>query len=203
MITAHDLADVQQREWTRKLEYHLDLVPRLLGAMVELATPGVRAADLERPRVSGGGYPSNVPVSDDGAGTDATYLWDLLAEYAAAAAEWIGADAVVPERCPDTASAAFGSALVVVDTLMRHAHLIHVHRELEPFEREMFGEIRRMQRRYLPAHEGVPQHARACTVCGSERAVRVVWVDGDGEPRMVGVCRVCGMKYVSEQEVEQ
>ncbi|MGF3055630.1 hypothetical protein [Microbacterium sp. YY-01] len=202
MITAYEIADVEQKQWTQQLEFHLDLIPKLLGAMLDLAAPDVRATQLDQPRVTGGGYRATVPVTDEGAGADATYLWSLFADYTLAVAEWLGVDAVVPDRCPDTSQAAFGAALVVVDTLIRHAHLIYVHRELEGFEREMCREIRRLQRRYLPAHEGVQQHARTCVLCGAVKAVRVVWADGVGgspRPRMVAVCRVCGKEY-TEQE---
>lgn len=186
--------DTLKRQWTRRIEYHLDLVPKLLGATITLATPAASVTSLG-PRVTGGGYRATVLAVDEGAGVEATYLWSLFSEYATAVSDWLGAHTVIPSKCPNTSRGAHDSALIITGTLLRHTEEIWDHRQLDTFEQEMFGEIRRMQRRYLPTHEGVQQHARACTTCGEERAVRVVWVDGANgspKPEQVGKCRVCG-----------
>ena len=207
MITAHDLADVERRAWSRRTEYHLGLVPKLLGAMLELAAPTVGVSRggsrFDRPQITGGGYHDETPTGqvDERAAGDATYLWGLLAEYATALSAWLGAETRIPAQCPGSSQAAHDAALLIIGTLLNHADQVYEFAEMARFEAEMFAEIRRQQRRYLPEHDGVPQHARDCTVCGESRAVRVVWVDGaNGSPRpeQVGRCRVCGETYRSE-----
>lgn len=202
-------ADAARHQWERQLEYHLGLVPKLLGAMLALAEPSVGVSrggsQFDRPQITGGGYHNETPTAhiDERAAGDAVYLWGLLAEYAEAVSAWMGAGTRIPVKCPGSSQVAHDTALLIVGTLIDHAAEIWEHRQLDAFEVEMFGEIRRQQYRYLPKHDGLPQHARACVTCGSERAVRVRWVDGvDGspKPRQVGVCRVCGQEYSSDGE---
>lgn len=196
--------------WTRQAEYHLGLIPALLrttlGMAQVLGEPHVPVSrggsQFDRPQITGGGYYETVPTmgyaSDGRAAADGPYLWALLADYAESVSEWLGADTRIPHACPKTPNAAHDAGLVIVGTLLKHATEIWAHRELEVFEGEMFREVRRMQRRYLPDDQGLPQHARDCTTCGELRAVRVVWVDGDNgspKPVQVGKCRVCGEVY--------
>lgn len=209
MITAHDLADVERRTWERRAEYHLALIPKLLGAALALSAPDIPVSrggsQFDRPQITGGGYYDSVPIGGGGgvarAAGDATYLWTLLAEYASAVSAWLDAPTRIPSKCPGSSRSAHDAALVIVGTLIDHAALIWEHRQLDTFEQEMFGEIRQQQRRLLPQHDGVPQHARDCTVCGEARAVRVVWVDGAGgspKPVQIGQCRVCGKTYAAD-----
>lgn len=197
--------------WTRQLEYHLGLVPRLLRTAINLgavlSAPHIPVSrggsQFDRPQITGGGYydaSPTLPGGDARAADHATYLWELLAEYATAVSEWLGADTTIPKQCPNTGTGAHDAALLIVGTLVKHAAEVWHHRELEAFEQEMFGEIRQQQRRFIPQHDGVPQHARDCTVCGESRTVRVVWVDGAGgspKPVQVGKCRVCGETYTA------
>lgn len=200
--------------WTRQMEYHLGMVPQLLRSAITaaatLASPHIPVSrggsQFDRPQITGGGYYDTIPTmlggSAEYAAGDATYLWSLLADYAESVSEWLGADTRIPHDCPKTAGGAHDAALVIVGTLLKHAGEVWEHRQLDAFEREMFGEIRRQQRRYLPAHDGVPQHARDCTLCGAARSVRVVWVDGaNGSPKpvQVGKCRTCGQVYRQDE----
>lgn len=215
MTDLHFLVDSETARvaWTRQAEYHLGLIPQLLRTTIGMAevlgephVPVSRGgSQFDRPQITGGGYYDTVPVmghaGDGRAAADGPYLWALLADYAESVSEWLGAGTRIPHVCPKTAASAHDAALVIVGTLLKHAPEVWAHRELEVFEGEMFREVRRMQRRYLPDDLGVPQHARTCTVCGSERAVRVRWVDGvagSPRPRQIGVCRVCGQEYTSE-----
>lgn len=195
--------------WTREVEYHLGLVPVLLRTAINLgvvlSAPHIPVSrggsQFDRPQITGGGYYDAWPVmlgGDARAADDATYLWELLADYATAVSEWLGADTTIPATCPNTASGAHDAALVIVGTLLKHSGEVWQHRQLDSFEQEMFREIRRQQRRFLPQHEGVPQHARPCSTCGEPRSVRVVWVDGlNGslKPTQVGKCSNCGEVY--------
>lgn len=209
MITAQDFADVERRSWVRRFEFHLDLIPKLLGALLELATPTVGVSRggsrFDRPQITGGGFYDSIPTlpADQSAGVEASYLWALFADYATAVSEWLNARTVIPTTCPNTPRAAHDTALVIVATLIRHAAEIHQHRELDEFEEEMFREIRRLQRRHLPDHDGVPQHARDCRLCGAEKAVRAVCtdaLDGSPDPVLIGRCRSCGQEYRNEGE---
>lgn len=201
--------------WTRALEYHLGLVPQLLrnsiGMAAVLGTPHIPVSrggsQFDRPQITGGGYYDSIPTmgyaGDARAGADGPYLWSLLADYAEAVSAWLGADTRIPHDCPKTATGAHDAALIIVGTLLTYAAEVWEHRELDSFEQEMFAEIRRQQRRYAPEHDGIPQHARDCTTCGEQRAVRVVWVDGaNGSPKpvQVGKCRVCGQQYTDPIE---
>lgn len=196
--------------WTRQMEYHLGMIPQLLrtalGLAVVLGTPHIPVSrggsQFDRPQITGGGYYDSAPtllgLGNERAAGDATYLWSLLADYAESVSEWLGADTRIPRDCPNTATGAYDASLLIVGTLLQHSAAVWEHRELDSFEREMFAEIRRQQRGYLPAHDGQPQHARTCLTCGSERSVRVIWVDGlsgSPKPRQIGSCRVCGEKY--------
>lgn len=199
--------------WTRAMEYHLGLVPLLLRTAINLgavlSAPHIPVSrggsQFDRPQITGGGYFDGSPTllgGDARAADHATYLWELLAEYATAVSEWLGADTTIPQRCPNTAGGAHDAALLIVGTLLKHTAEVWQHRELETFEQEMFTEIRRQQRRLIPQHDGMPQHARDCTTCGESRSVRVVWVDGENgspKPRQVAKCRVCGEQYTTNE----
>ena len=205
--------DAAHREWARQVEYHLGLVPALLGATVTLAAPKIGVSRggsrFDKPQITGGGFHDEAPVIDAGPAVDATYLWDMFAEYTTAVGAWLGAVTNVPTRCPNTPTAAHDTALLIVGTLIAHRDLIWEHRQLDAFEQALFAEIRRQQRRHLPKWDGLPQHARPCIGdgeypgCGSERAVRVRWEDdpsGGPKPRQIAVCRVCGHVYESKEQ---
>lgn len=202
------LLDVELAKWTRRFEWHLDLVPKLLGAQLTLAAPSVGVSrggsQFDRPQITGGGYYDSTPTAstDQHAAADATYLWTLFAEYVTAVSAWLGAETRIPVNCPGSSLVAHDTALIIVGTLATHAAEVHEHRELDDYETEMFTEIRRMQRRYLPQHEGVQQHARDCLEsCGGVRTVRAVYVDADnGSPRpvLVAKCTTCGHRYQPE-----
>lgn len=196
--------EAAHRQWARQYEYHLGLIPKLLGAALALAAPHIPVSrggsQFDRPQITGGGYYNTIPTGGAGeyAAGDATYLWSLLAEYASAVSEWLDAPTRIPGKCPGSSTAAHDAALLIVGTLITHAESVWAHRDLDAFEQEMFREIRRQQRRHLPEHDGLPQHARDCTTCGEARAVRVAWVDGENDspkPVQVGKCRVCGEVY--------
>lgn len=200
--------EASYRLWSRQLEYHLGLVPKILGAALAMSTPHIPVSrggsQFDRPQITGGGYFDSVPTggAESFAAGDATYMWALLAEYAESVSEWLAAPTRIPTRCPSTSRGAHDASLIIVGTLIDHAALIWEHRQLDMFEGEMFREIRRQQRRFLPQYEGEPQHARPCMTCGEPSAVRVVWADADGgsrKPVQVGKCRVCGEVYKNEE----
>lgn len=203
------ILDIELSEWTRRFEWHLDLVPKLLGAQLTLATPSVGVSrggsQFDRPQITGGGYYDSIPTSntDAQAAADATYLWGLFAEYVTAVSAWLGAETRIPSKCPGSSLVAHDTALIIVGTLANHTTEIHGHRELDDYETEMFTEIRRMQRRYLPQHDGVRQHARDCLEsCGGVRTVRAVYVDAEnGSPRpvLVAKCTACGKTYTESE----
>lgn len=195
--------------WTHQLEAHLGLIPGLLSTALSLdiaaATPHIPVSrggsQFDRPQITGGGYYNSAPVmigSNPRAAGDATYLWSLLADYATAVSEWLGADTTIPSKCPSTPRGAYDAANVIVGTLLHAAGEVWEHRVLDSFEQDMFAEIRRQQRWLLPSHRGMPQHARDCTTCGEPRSVWVTWVDGpNGSPKpvQVGKCKTCGQEY--------
>ncbi|GAA3948064.1 hypothetical protein [Microbacterium soli] len=207
--------DAARRHWERRLEYHLGVVPKLLGAMLALAAPSVGVSrggsQFDRPQITGGGYYDSTPTAnvDDRAAADAVYLWSLLAEYAESVSEWLGAGTRIPGKCPGSSQAAHDTALLIVGVLIDHATEIWEHRVLEDFEQEMFREVRRQQYRYLPSWDGLPQHARDCLGdaeypgCAAERRVRARWIDdpaGGLRPIQIVTCGACGYVYRSESE---
>jgi hypothetical protein len=200
-----------QHRWERRYEWHLGSVPKLLGAMLTLAAPSIgvsrAGSQFDRPQITGGGYYDTTPTArmDQKAGEDAAGLWALLADYASAVSEWLDAPTSIPARCPAYAQTAHDTALLLVGALIdQSARIYHVH-ELDDTEAGIFREIRRLQGRYLPDFDGLPQHGRDCVLCGAERSVRARWVDapaGGVRPVMRAACRVCGMDY-SEGETDE
>lgn len=141
-------SDATHQQWLRQVEYHLGLVPKLVGAELALATPGIGVSRggsrFDRPQITGGGYYDSAPAIglDYAAASDAVYFWSLLAEYATAVSEWLFAPTRIPTKCPDTSRAAHDAAPLIVGTLIDNATAVWAHRALDEFEQTMLGVIR-------------------------------------------------------------
>lgn len=213
--------DAPHREWVRSFEWHLDIVPPLIDALVEATLPRIAVSRggsrFDKDQITGGGHIDNMQILDHfdvigdghlvagGAAADARDLWAWLTGYTAGVDAWIDAHRPKPDLAVKVNSdplTARGSALLIVGWLIDHADEISTVAELEAHREEMFALIRRLRGQY-----GVFNHPRRarpalCHVCG-ERRVVVDWVDaGTGSPKPVraGKCRNCGQVYRTEEE---
>lgn len=210
-LTLDDHADLEKRQWIESFTYHLDQVPPLMETMGILATPTIAATRTDEIKITGGGYIDNIPVTDQGAATNAHFLWAMLVEYTKAATEWLNLDREKPEHPPLAHNArqwatptvnpdpvkAHAQALETIAWLIDRAEQICHLEQLEEYREALFTEIRRAKARYRGA--GTPRRAkpRPCSVCG-EHAVLIDWADSaepDGQARPIGRCRTCGETY--------
>jgi hypothetical protein len=188
------------REWVREFEWHLDQVPGLIETLGLLAAPRLPVQQLDRPRVSGGGYVDNVPVNLSGTGDarDARALWSLLSEYCRATAEWLAEDSAWPAELPGDPRAARDQVLLAVGWLIDRAEAIESIGDvgLEAFRELLFSAIRRARARARAAGTRRRSRPRTCVVCKSSTVV-IDWSDrgGSGRARPVGRCSMCGQVY--------
>lgn len=198
------------REWTREFEWHLDLIPPVIDAIIMTTLPHIRATQIDKPRITGGGYIDNMGLAqlrvtddgrlaDGGAARDAGELWEWVTGYTTAAAAWIAAETPPPtlpaQPDPDPLTAR-ALALTAVAWLIDHAHQIAAVHELDEHREAMFALIRRLRGRY--GVHPTPRRPRArCTVCGT-LSVTIAWADnpnGGPKPVRIARCRQCGQTY--------
>lgn len=210
------------RKWVQGFTWHLDLVPELMGKIVEETLPGIPVGGgsrFDKDQITGGGFRDNMTIVDQfrigddgrllstGPAADAEDLWRWLVSYTAAVEVWLNAAVPVPygleyppvvgRRANPDPLTARGHALVTVGWLIDRADRIATITALEEHREAMFALIRRLRGRYGAV--GVVRRARpkVCQVCG-ERAVVVDWLDGlNGSPKPVqgGKCKNCGQEY--------
>lgn len=218
--------DASHREWVRSFEWHLDIVPPLIDALVEATLPRIPVSRggsrFDKDQITGGGHIDNMQILDHfdvigdgrlvagGAAADARDLWAWLTGYTTACSAWLNRDVCAPwaadlppvaPRVNADPLSARGEALVTVGWLIDRAARIAEFPELEHHREEMFALIRRLRGQY-----GVFNHPRRarpalCHVCG-ERRVFVDWVDaGTGSPKPVraGKCKSCGQVYRQDE----
>ena len=209
--------DAQHHEWVRSFEWHLDVLAPLVDALVTATLPSIRATQFDKIRITGGGYLDNMQLLDvfdittdgefvaTGAAADVTELWEWVAAYTRAVAEWITPTRPAPvldDKPNGDPLAMRGTALLTAGWLIDHADQIETVHELNEHRDAMFALIRRLRGKY-----GVHEHPRrlrpaVCTTCG-ERAVRVDWIDnptGAPKPIRAAVCKRCGETYTDHQE---
>ncbi len=201
-----EAAEQASREWHRAFEYHLDIVPPLMDAIVTETLPSIPVSRggsrFDRIQITGDNGHRDVSdslVSTGPAVQDAREIWWHVVDYATAVAEWIKPERPAPELSekpnPDPLLAR-GIALTTVGWLIDHAEQVRQVVELEQTMDELFAEIRRLRGKY-----GVSprprQRLELCDVCG-ERQVAFTWADnpsGSPKPVRVGKCRTCGETY--------
>lgn len=203
-VDAIDPAAAHDR-WVHEYEWHLDLVPPIMDALITATLPSIRANRTDKIIVTGGGPVDNMTaflrgidvatdgrLVDGGAAADALTLWWDFVDYLQAATAWINLDVAVPiapdlpplagdfrawvSRRPDPDPLiARRVAFASIAWLIDHAGQVAAFEQLEESREGLFAEVRRMRSRY-----GVMPHTRrpraVCTTCG-ERAVTVTWID--------------------------
>lgn len=212
--------DATHRRWVHEFEWHLDVVPPLMDALVEATLPVIpvsRAGSrFDKDQITGGGYFDTLAVFDQfdvtssgamirkGAAADVRELWDWVTAYVGAASAWLNqpvippyaADLppVVPGRRPDADPfSARATALVTAGWLIDRADLIAEIGELEEHREAMFQLIRHLRGRYGVFSSPRRRRPELCALCG-EYEVRTRWESGTIGPRSVEVkkCRTCG-----------
>ncbi|ALJ20392.1 hypothetical protein [Microbacterium sp. No. 7] len=207
--------DQAARRFADELEWHLDIVPPLMDAMITMTIPAIAAHRQDQTRVTGGGYVDNLTILDHldvttegtitakGAAVDATDLWAMLVDLLGAVHAWIQPDTAPPTLDPRPDAdplTARTLALTAIAWLIDHGEQIRTIHELDDYRDALYALIRRLRARY-----GVHPHPRRarlrhCATCG-ERAVALTWADNpNGSPRPIRIarCRTCGQTYTEE-----
>lgn len=209
-VDAIDPAAAHDR-WVQQFEWHLDLVPPVMDAIVTMTLPSIQAGRVEK-RVTGGGYVDSMTrvlaafdqsedaegIQPGGAAADARHLWGMVVEYVDAAAAWAGDTISAP---PPTLSAspdadpltARRQAFAAIGWLIDNSIRIELFHELEPYREDLFELIRHLRGKYgvVPFSR---RPRRVCTTCG-ERAVVIVWISnpsGSPKPLRAAKCSRCG-----------
>lgn len=203
--------------WLHQFEYHLDLIPPVMDAIVTTTLPSIQAGKLEA-RVTGGGHVDNMTrvlaafdqseaatgIAPGGAAADARELWGMVTEYVDAVTAWVNPQPPHPASLTRTPDAdpltARRLAFTTIGWLIDHAAVIEPIHELAPYLDDMFTLIRRLRGRY-----GVAPFSRRprerCTTCG-ERAVTVAWAtnpNGSPRPLRVARCSRCGEQWAEPE----
>lgn len=208
MIPTTLALDPEWVAWTKRYEWHLDLIPGLLEVMRD-AMPAI-SSDSRRyggERVTGS-REAPLPFRVDPA-DEADDLWAALAAYVIEVAELLGEPAphvlraswwrdgqVQGVRASADSDTARRNAFQVVGWLVDREAVIAPHSGVQDSEEYLFGLIRKARARYQMVR---PRRARPrpCEVCG-EQAVHVEWMDvpgGIGPALPVGRCSQCGQQY--------
>lgn len=211
--------ELAHRRWVREFEWHLDLVPPLMDAIVTETLPRVTVSRggsrFDRPQITGGGYFDTVEmmlpslnvggtsggVEPSAAARDARALWGMVADYVRRVEPAIEPTRPAPSLTsapnPDPLTAR-AIALETIGWLIDHAAQVE-HLDDDDYRDGMFALIRQLRGRYgVFSHPRQPR--RRCVLCG-ERAVSVVWVDavnGSPKPVRAGRCSKCGQIYREE-----
>jgi len=204
--------DAAHDQWMREHEWHLELVPSILEALVESTLPQLPVSRggsrFDRDQITGGGFYDTTPtvhfdydryagVIAQGGAADARELWDELIDYYSAAVSVVAK----PTRIPPTVSikpdadplTARGEALITIGWLIDHGEQIAAAPTLAKEPEDLFVVIRHLRGRYGVFNSPRRRKPETCTVCG-EYQVRSVWVGSRIGPRSVEVkrCRTCG-----------
>jgi hypothetical protein len=206
-------AEHAAREWHRSFEYHLDIVPPLMDAIVTATLPSIPVSRggsrFDRVQITGDNAHRDVSdslVSTAPATQEARAFWWMVVDYAAAVADWIKPEKPAPdldEKPNADPLLARGIALTTVGWLIDHAEQIRQVVELEPTMDDLFSEIRHLRGKY-----GVsPRPRRPLGRCPSchERQVSIQWVtnpNGSLKPLRVGKCRSCSSEHEIHDEPE-
>ncbi|MDA4893283.1 hypothetical protein PFZ55_41125 [Streptomyces sp. MS2A] len=228
IIMAIDPAAAHHR-WIREFEWHLDVVPAIMDALVEATLPKIPVSRggsrFDKIQITGGGHIDNMALLDHfdvtsdgamvpkGAAADARELWEWVSGYTEACSAWLNRDVyapwaadlppVAPQVNPDPLTAR-SIALVTVGWLIDHAEPISEITELDEHRNEMFRLIRHLRGRYGVFNAPRRRPPELCVICG-EIAVRSHWVSGTTGPRSVEVrrCSTCGDETREEAPAEE
>jgi len=206
------------REWVHAFEWHLSLVPQLLDVIIMETLPHIRATQLDKPRITGGGHIDNMTIldhldttpdrrvvsRDNTAAADAQTLWTWITGYTSAVTAWINHTIPVPyapilppatePRVDRDPLLARSLALTTIGWLIDHAHLIEPIRELDEHRDAMFTLIRHLRGKYGVHNHPRRPRPRRCLTCGN-RTVILDWAtanNGSPKPVRVAKCRTCG-----------
>lgn len=195
--------DATRRRWIHEFTWHLDAVPAIMDALIEMTLPHIPVSRggsrFDKDQITGGGFFDNMQMLDTidkGPVADARDLWSWVVQYTRAVDAWIAAERPAPVLTdspnPDP-NQARGEALVTAGWLIDHAEQIADVQELEEHREAMFQLIRHLRGRYGVFN--MPRRGRPelCMICG-EHEVRTRWESGTVGPRSVEVkkCRTCG-----------
>lgn len=211
-------------EWARSFEWHLDQVPEIIDQLVTLTIPALHATDLNKSRITGGGYIDNIrldafDVTNNGniirvgAEADATTLWAWVTSYTHAATEWLNHNQPTqhtPDLPPDAAHhkldpdplSARANALLTIGWLIDHTDTLYEIPELEEHKTEMFTLIRQLRGRYGIHRTPRRRRPRTCHTCG-EHAVTIDWItptNGSPKPVKAAKCKTCGQEYKQKED---
>lgn len=214
--------DAAHDQWVREHEWHLELVPAIIDALVEATLPQLPVSRggsrFDKEQITGGGFYDTTPavhfdydhhagVQRTGAAADAQELWLELVTYLDAAAQVV----MSPMRdCPPVGYrvnadplTARGEALLTVGWLIDHGEQIAAAPVLAKEPDELFRVIRHLRGRYGIFNSPRRQKPEACEICG-EYQVRSSWVSSRIGPRSVEVkrCRNCGHEIRGEEPAQ-
>jgi hypothetical protein len=195
--------------WTKRYEWHLDLIPGLLEVMRLERTP-LAASRTDKVIVSGTkGDGPPLPFRTEPV-EEADDLWAALAAYVIEVSELLGEPAphvlraswwrdgqVQGIRASADSATARTDAFHVVGWLVDREELIAPHSGVQDSEEFLFGLIRKARARYQSAPRPRRARPRECGICG-EQAVLIDWMDvpgGVGPALPVGRCSECGQQY--------
>lgn len=138
--------DSERRRWVQQYEWHLDLIPPVLDAVIMTTLPTIPVSRggsrFDRDQVTGGGWIDNITDmvknfdlrdAADGIGpskavTDARDLWWLTVDYTRAVAAWVNVeiDAPYAPDLPPLYGTEWAAAPVDADPLGARAHALVV-----------------------------------------------------------------------------
>lgn len=213
--------DAVHDQWVREHEWHLELVPAIIDALVEATLPQIpvsRAGSrFDKEQITGGGFYDTTPavhfdydthagVQPTGPAADAQELWLELVTYLDAAVQVVMTPTrrspAVGYRVNADPLTARGEALVTIGWLIDHGEQIAAAPVLAKEPEELFTLVRRLRGRYGVFNSPRRRKPEACEVCG-EYQVRSVWIASRTGPRSVEVkrCSTCGNE--TRQETPQ
>lgn len=199
-------------QWVREHEWHLELVPAIIDALVESTLPQLPVSRggsrFDKDQITGGGFYDTTPtvhfdydryagIIKQGPAADARDLWLELVTYLDAAVQVvmtpIRSAPGVGYRVNADPLTAQGEALVTVGWLIDHGEQIAAASTLAKEPDELFRLIRHLRGRYGVFNSPRRRKPEACNICG-EYQVRSTWVGSRIGPRSVEVkrCRTCG-----------
>jgi hypothetical protein len=214
--------DAAHDQWVREHEWHLELVPAIIDALVESTLPQLPVSRggsrFDKDQITGGGFYDTTPtvhfdydryagILPQGGAADARELWDELLDYLHAAVKVVEK----PTRNPPTLASkpdadpltARGEALITIGWLIDHGEQIAAAATLAKEPDELFRIIRHLRGRYGVFNSPRRRKPEACDICG-EYQVRSVWVGSRIGPRSVEVkrCSNCHHEIRGEEPAQ-